>query len=179
MNNTLLQTASTVGKIILYLLYLLIALIVVGISYILLTGGADLLSFITFTDSGIKFYSDGSERNATAEAYPQGLLLFYAIKGCLIILCQILIIREGLRVVDSIKSLATFRLDNIHSFRKIGNLFVLLFVLNIPQLSYQYDSWEFALQFEPSYLLGTLTGYLLAEIFREGNKLMEENKLTI
>ena len=173
------RTAATVGKIILYLLYLLLILIIAGLGYALITGGTAPFSFITFTDTGIRLSTRGTEQEVTTIVPPRWLFVFYASKACLMIICYILIIRKSLEVVESIKSLATFRLDNIRSFRIIGNLFVFLFVLNILHLSYQQDSWELTLQFDPSYLLGTLVGYLLAEIFREGNKLMEENKLTI
>jgi hypothetical protein len=179
MDNTLLRTASIVGKLCLYLLYTMLILAVLGLGYVVLGGDLSVFSMVTFTDSGFMLSTGHAAQDASPVTVPKGLLLFYGLKACLMMVGYLLVVRESLLVVDSIQSLETFRQRNITSFRKIGQLFIALFLVNLFHFGMDDGAWELTIQFEPIYLLGTLIGYVLAEIFREGNNLMEEQKLTI
>jgi hypothetical protein len=179
MDNTLLRIAFVTGRLLLYLLYASLILITLGLAYVLFSGDMDVLSIVTFSDSGLVLSTDRGGQAEAAKPLALGLLVFYGSKAILVLGCYVFIIRECLKIISSLKSLDTFRGDNIKSFQRVGQWFVLLFLLSVVQISQPEGAWEITLAFDPSYLLGTLVCYLLAEIFREGNRLMEESKLTI
>lgn len=90
-----------------------------------------------------------------------------------------LIVSEFQKIIQSVKKLNTFQNENIKSFRKIGNyLIIYLFI----------SSFHFFL-FEKSAITGIsisfsvlgfiIFSFIMAEIFREGMNLKNENHLTI
>lgn len=89
------------------------------------------------------------------------------------------IFRRALRVVNSIKSLETFKDQNVGHFRNIGGLFLWLAILDSFQVLIVEGHFSFHFQVPFSMLLAALISFLLAEIFKEGNRLMEENQLTV
>lgn len=178
MDNKLLRIAYLVGKLILYVLYAILVLTVLVLGYVLISGNVEILSFVSFTESGLTISTNRID-DVGPPGPATGFLLFYGLKAMLAIVCYVFIIRESLKVVGSIQSLETFGRRNIKSFQRIGQLFAILFLLSLLQLGNASGKLELTIQLKPGYLLGTLVGYLLAEIFREGNNLMEENKLTI
>ncbi|WP_035479288.1 DUF2975 domain-containing protein [Gelidibacter mesophilus] len=88
-------------------------------------------------------------------------------------------IREFQKIIKSVKNLATFQNMNFKSFRRIGQYVFIYFLLS------SFYSYEFGFNsyigFIPSLtpLTVTLVAFIMAEIFKEGNLLMEDKELTI
>jgi hypothetical protein len=78
-----------------------------------------------------------------------------------------------------VRVIQTFRKANVKSFRKIGKYFLLIFILTSFSIVIfeQGMFYGFSLSFTPLVLM--FVAYILAEIFKEGNDLSEENQLTI
>lgn len=82
-------------------------------------------------------------------------------------------------VLNSVKSSKTFQQTNVTAFRKIG--YYSLTIAGLSLISY----WEFGDFSKNSFsislnnLIIPLFAFILAEIFKEGNNLKEENQLTI
>jgi hypothetical protein len=106
---------------------------------------------------------------------------FYFLCGKILLIATILylILRVALSIIQSISNLDTFRHENVSSFRKIGMLFLAWMVVDIPSLAHSGDSFTLTMQLTFSYAIYALICFILAEIFSEGNNLMEEQKLTI
>lgn len=115
-----------------------------------------------------------------------GTFYFYftCVRSLIMVAILFRIIQFAMRIIKSISSLETFRFENVFSFRKMGQLFLIWFAVAIPSIRPLTEFGETfgvtmttTLNFK--YALFALVCFVLAEIFKEGNKLMEENKLTI
>jgi hypothetical protein len=99
------------------------------------------------------------------------------------VMCMLLLIflavREFLAIIRSVQIVETFHQRNISAFQKIGKYFFLLFILSgITIVSAQEAHLHsYSLQLTP--LILSVVALIMAEIFRQGNKLLEENQLTI
>ena len=88
-------------------------------------------------------------------------------------------ISEFLKVIISVRVRKTFGRSNVVSFRRIG-----IYCLVLSLISGVSD-WDFGkyhtstLSLDFNMLIVALLAFILAEIFKEGNQLMEENKLTV
>ena len=81
--------------------------------------------------------------------------------------------------MESVKSLKTFQTNNVISFRKIGKYIFIIFLLT-SYTSIQFENGgQSQIQFSFTPLLFMLFAFIMAEIFKEGNKLKVENDLTI
>lgn len=87
--------------------------------------------------------------------------------------------KEFQKIIQSVKSLNSFQLQNISSFRRIGKYLFLYFLLD----SFHIFFFEEASFIGINISLGTITlilfNFILAEIFKEGNFIKQENDLTI
>jgi hypothetical protein len=104
------------------------------------------------------------------------ILSFQFVVGTLLL---ILVVRELLNIIRSVKGVKTFQTKNVQSFRKIGLQCLVLAVL---RGFYFLDAegisrMGFSLDF--SLVAFVLAAYIMAEIFKEGNKLFEQDQLTI
>jgi len=79
------------------------------------------------------------------------------------------------RVIKSINSLKTFTIENIKAFKNISLHALIIFVIQLVKIS--PDKISFILHF--STIIGSALAFILSEVFKEGQKLLEENKLTI
>lgn len=106
------------------------------------------------------------------------IYLTYFKISCVIILL-FLSIKEFQNVIQSVKTLNTFHLNNILSFRRIGKYSIIYFILTFNNTFYfeQGGYSHTSLSFTP--LLFAIISFILAEIFKEGNKLQQENELTV
>ncbi len=129
--------------------------------------------------------SSGSEKFTSLnlqEAVNQNPLLISALfivslmKGVVVFL----IFSELIKVVQSIKSLKTFTNNNIQAFKNIGIYLLIIFALGAISLNIgEGDSYRFSFSIKFYPLIGALFALLMAEIFKEGNRLREENELTV
>lgn len=106
-------------------------------------------------------------------------LYFNYIKLSIVFLFSFLCIKEFQNVIESVKEIKTFQKRNISSFTRIGNYLLVIFIL----MSYSSISFEQGgisrLYISFTFLILSLLAYIMAEIFKEGSKLLEENKLTV
>ena len=106
-------------------------------------------------------------------------LYFCFIQYILFLYLSFLCVKEFQRVIESVKELKTFQDTNVLSFRKIGKYLLTMLLLT----SYSYYGFERGVISEVSFsstlLILSLLAYIMAEIFKEGNNLEEENKLTV
>jgi hypothetical protein len=104
MDNTLLRIAFVTGRLLLYLLYASLILITLGLAYVLFSGDMDVLSIVTFSDSGLVLSTDRGGQAEAAKPLALGLLVFYGSKAILVLGCYVFIIRECLKIISSLKS---------------------------------------------------------------------------
>ena len=90
-----------------------------------------------------------------------------------------LAIKQFQNVLKSVENLETFKTTNVQAFQKIG-----VYCLIISGLSW-ITMWDFGnyhvsgFHLDFDFLIIALLAFIFAEIFKEGNQLMEENKLTV
>jgi len=106
-------------------------------------------------------------------------LTFNFLQKSILLFLVFLCINEFRKVIKSVKTITTFQQQNVLSFRSIGKYMIFYFLLN--SITYygfeQGNQTGFSLEFTP--LIITLFAYILAAIFNEGNRLAEENSLTV
>ena len=106
-------------------------------------------------------------------------LFFNFIKLSIILILGFLCLKEFQKVIESVKEINTFQKRNVSSFRRIGKYLLIIFILvSYSSFTFQQGGTSgFYISFE--FLILALLAYIMAEIFMEGNKLSEENKLTV
>ena len=129
------------------------------------------------------------EKWNTAPSTDSGLFSIGNIKwysmylNCLQILARLMLIffavREFHNIIRSVAFIETFHRKNIGSFRKIGQYMFGLFILSgfITLDASEASFRGYAIHFTPIIL--SAIAYMMSEIFRQGNQLLDENQLTI
>jgi hypothetical protein len=106
-------------------------------------------------------------------------VLFNFIKAEAVLLLLALVFSRALRVLQSLKSWETFNEKNVEHFRRVG----LYFLLIAPLMTFSYSNFSgtssVSFNFPFSWLCAALSAFVLAEIFKEGQHLAEEQKLTV
>ena len=87
-------------------------------------------------------------------------------------------LNEG-KIMESVRSLKTFQNLNVQSFRKIGTYCIAITILNLITYLDLGTFTQQSLYIETTPLIIGLFAFILAEIFKEGNHLMQENELTV
>jgi len=90
-----------------------------------------------------------------------------------------LITREVLKVINSVQVLDTFRTGNVQSFRRIGFMCLGLSLVQWVTFFMAEGHSTFGFSIEVTPLVFMLAAFILAEIFKEGNQLYEQEQLTI
>lgn len=80
-----------------------------------------------------------------------------------------------LKVSRSIKNLRTFTVGNVKAFRNIS-LFTFL-IFSVQLITITPEKFSFSLSLSP--LVAAAFAYILAEVFKEGQQLLEDNELTV
>jgi hypothetical protein len=175
MNNKILSLALAISQVMRsFLIFMLF--VVLGFGVILIID-AESIPFLRYSDGTFNFSGQGAEAEGVQ---PQGaIMIFTMLKLAFTILCSIFLFNEALKVIRSIRSLDTFKKQNIASFRRMAMIFLILFVANMFSFYENGEQLAFRFSLPLNYLLAVIGCYILAEIFKEGNKLMEENQLTI
>ena len=108
-----------------------------------------------------------------------GSLLFTYFQYASMLILIYLSIHQFSAVLKSVKKLKTFQKTNEIAFRRIGYYCLAIFFLSF--LTYwefgDYSKSNISISFNP--LAFALFAFILSEIFKEGNKLKEENELTV
>ncbi len=87
--------------------------------------------------------------------------------------------KEFQNIIQSVKTFNTFKQNNVLSFKRIGKYLLIYFAITSYSVIYYNEGGISSLNFSFTTLLLMLTSFIMAEIFKEGNTLMEENDLTI
>ena len=122
---------------------------------------------------------DVEKVNITLSQLDASSLYVAYVQGILLMAVLYLIFREFGKVVYSVKVIDTFQSANIISFRKIGKYFLLIFWISGWQFLSVKGVARVGFDFEITPLILMLVSYILAEIFKEGNRLQEEHQLTV
>jgi len=90
-----------------------------------------------------------------------------------------LCIKEYQNIIQSVKSFSTFKQKNILSFKRIGKYLLIYFIVTSYTEIHYNEGGTSTLDFNFTALLLMLTSFIMAEIFKEGSKLQQENDLTV
>lgn len=101
------------------------------------------------------------------------------IKYTLMIVLSLFSFREFEKIIKSVKSLQTFRKSNVISFRRIGAYIITIFILtSYSSINFKNGNISY-FNISISFLSFTTLPFIMAEVFKEGKSLQEENDLTI
>lgn len=178
MNNKLLKIALVVSRIIKVLLFAMIFLVVAMCAYLIVAADGTTPEWITATETGMSLGTDATDGIGDLDVNPWGLVV-----NALLIIAKLILIlvimEQVIKIIESIKSLETFHETNVLSFMTIGHMFIGIFLIGILGIRFTDSGFHLSFHLNLIPLLGTLAAYIMAEVFKEGHRLMEENKLTI
>ena len=106
-------------------------------------------------------------------------LYFMYLQSTALLWCFLLVFKEAINIITSVKLRQSFRIENYRSFRNIGKYFFYIFCLS----GFCFIASEFG-NFYGVYvhltpLLFMMAAYIMAEIFKEGHVLQEEVQNTV
>ena len=101
------------------------------------------------------------------------------LKLCATLIFIFLATKEFQKVIQSVKNLKTFQSNNVASFRKMGKyIFVIFLLASFTNIQFEQGGKN-VMHIELTSLFLMLIAFIMAEIFKEGNLLQQENDLTI
>lgn len=103
------------------------------------------------------------------------LALFVILQKLLILIIWFQIFGYSKDVMNNIKSIKTFAKDNVMAFSKISRLAIGLLIIHFISLSPERIS--LSLKFD--YLFFAFGAIILTQVFKQGQKLLDENELTV
>lgn len=109
---------------------------------------------------------------------PASLYFSYIHLSSIIILTFLALMKFN-TIMKSVRLVQTFQKQNVKSFRMIGKYLLLIFLLSSFSIVVfeQGLFYGFVLNFTPLALM--CVAFIMAEIFEEGNSLLEDNQLTV
>lgn len=179
MKNNLLRISIFLARFILALDIILAALLVVLM--ILWPMNTGLFDNFRMAQDGIifKFETTPLAEGMPLSQYGNFYFYFLCLKALLTTGIVYMIAKTAIRIIHSISSVETFRLENVQSFRHMGKLFLTWLAISLFSIKEAVEGVSISAEVEMKYAIWALICFILAEIFSEGNKLMEDNKLTI
>lgn len=108
-----------------------------------------------------------------------GMVYWIFIRSSFFLIISILILQKVIKVLQSIKSLKTFYKDNIIHFQQMAKLAFVAFLLSCFNIDYHDGEYGFHLKSAFGPLIFALACLVLAEIFKEGRRLLEDQKLIV
>ena len=88
-------------------------------------------------------------------------------------------IKEFSNVIKSVRSIETFHQKNVLSFRKMHKYLFIIFILSSITIINAQEANLYSYSLQPTPLILSVAALIMAEIFKQGNRLLEENQLTI
>ncbi len=118
------------------------------------------------------------EKIPLAQVHWYSLYFMYA-QMASVLLIFYRITREVLKVISSVRALNTFGAGNVQSFRRIGFMCLLLSLVQWFSffIAEGHSIVKFSVEVLP--LVFMLAAFVMAEIFKEGHELLEQEQLTI
>lgn len=186
MDSKIIHVASVTSKVLLYLSYLAMALFTFGLIYWLL----DPVALADIKIRGMGDFTTASNQIAIGNG-PEatGVLTIGELNRYMVFWLYFrvifylgifaLIIQKVQTILNSIERLETFIMDNIRSLKDMAKLGVVLFLFSSFQFFYANGEGNLSLNFAIGPLLFTIACLVLAEVFNEGRKLLEEKNLIV
>ncbi|PWN07377.1 DUF2975 domain-containing protein [Rhodohalobacter mucosus] len=184
--NRILSLSKTACRLIEWLCIVLMALLVIGFFYWLIA--PDQLSGIRVSAgvetgyglNGFDFMTADHSTDTVSLSELSGFMVGWIVFRSLFFLgITVLIIRKIMLVLTSIDEVKTFYGSNIKHFRDLSLLGFIAFIASGINFSYIGGSMQITLGLVPGPLLFSLACLVLAEVFREGKMLLEENNMII
>jgi hypothetical protein len=113
------------------------------------------------------------EKISTVSLY----FIFFQFSATLIFI--FLATKEFQKIMESVKNLKTFQSNNVASFKRIGKYIFIVFLLTSFSIIQFQQAGKSEIHLSLTPLLFIFVAFILAEIFKEGNLLQNENDLTI
>jgi hypothetical protein len=133
-------------------------------------------SGIFFENGEVIFNKDSDKMSMNEYARQMPLrFIFTLIQNLALLFYLYKITGELSSVIKSINSLKTFTSENILAFKNISLYAIIIF--GIQSIIISPDKISFIVHF--STLVGSALAFILSEVFKEGQKLLEENELTV
>ncbi len=115
----------------------------------------------------------------TIDNLKTGSLYFNYLKYIIALVLIFISISEFQKVIKSVKYVETFGIKNVKSFKRIG-VCVLVYTIIMSYSSMRFNLGGFSgFGFNLNPLILALAAFIMAEVFKEGNSLKQENDLTI
>jgi len=132
-----------------------------------------------------RFYTNDTDSLFVELIDPDGVLtnptslILNAIQALLLMALYITALAFLIKIIKSIKTIHAFRENTSRHFNTIGHIMLACFVISSFELTYVDPGFKFTFSLDLTFILLSFLSYVLAEIFKEGHKLWEENQLTI
>lgn len=96
-----------------------------------------------------------------------------------ILCCCFMVFREGIKIINSVKKVESFKEGNVVSLKKMGKYFFFIFLLSGFAFVVADNAQFMGLFFNFTAFSLMAGSYIMAEIFKQGNVLQEEIQNTI
>src|SRR5690606_34577727 len=109
---------------------------------------------------------------------PISLYLIY-LQLSAILCCSFMVFKEGIKIINSVKKVESFKEGNVASLKKMGRYFFFIFLLSGFALVVADNAQFKGLFFNFTAFSLMAASYIMAEIFKQGYVLQEEIQSTI
>lgn len=135
--------------------------------------------FYSISKQEVVSSGSNNEKAFTLDKITTASLYFNFLRYTLILGIIFMVFKEFQKIMESAQNIEAFRKENVASFRRIGKyIFGYFLLINIYYIGFEAGSLTgFNASFTP--LLLVLLAYIMAELFKEGYLLKQENDLTI
>jgi hypothetical protein len=96
-----------------------------------------------------------------------------------ILCCCFMVFREGIKIINSVKEVQSFKQGNVVSLKKMGKYFFFIFLLSGFTFVVADHAHFIGISFNFTAFSLMAASYIMAEIFKQGNVLQEEVQSTI
>lgn len=186
--NRLLNIAITLCKFIRLIYIVLFLVLTIGFIHFQINPDAYKDAKYGYNSSGISFNKStkwkvsgaGDDKDVyTLNNIKITSLYFLYFKLSTVLVLVFLSVKEFQKVVQSVKNIQTFQINNAISFNRIGKYILAIFLLtSYNSIRFQQGGFSgFQVSITPLILM--ILAFIMSEIFKEGNSLKAENDLTI
>lgn len=185
--NTIIRYSTLLTKFLLGLCILFFMVLTAGV--ILWHFDPGILHRVEVTDSfqtgygvhDIRYHLDGDMPADAVQPseLSRGMVWWLWLRGGFFLVITVLILRTVLQVLRSIAGIHTFYHDNIGHFRRMARLGFIAFAVSCFNVSTLDGDFRIVLDIAFGPLLFAVACLVLAEVFREGEQLLQENNMII
>ncbi|MEM8529098.1 MAG: DUF2975 domain-containing protein, partial [Bacteroidota bacterium] len=124
--------------------------------------------------------SDGNGlNNLSLIEIEKSIVNFNGVRALLIACCWYYTLEQLISILKSMEAMVTFQAKNVKGFRRIAFGVLAISILEIFHYEWEVGTGVLILGFDYITMIIVLFFFVLAEIFKEGNQLFEEQKYTI